>query len=626
MRIHEKAIWIVVLALLGLSLGAVIFTHSWANYRERLQALRRGSQRSQALVDTRPLDTAQQLAPLAVTRTEHDYSDQTLRLADRSEDLAFAEAIYDAAQNPAPLTPKTSQMAARIKAAEEAVAADQGRVTQLTQALAKAPAASKDNVQALVVTAQAQLTLDQDDLEAAKQELVQAGGDKQAEIQQLLDQHEASDVRSASVAAAVAAASAAPSIERTDSKSIVAQFRAWSSLHSKELLLIQAQRDAQALAARLSASRAEAQTRMEQQRSSQTPLHAAAAAPPAVGTTVAATATPQNNAALSLLRSLTESQKNVASLGNHITTEQQLAAVYGDWISFVNVREKAFLHGAFVSIFWTLLIALFILIANLGVQRFFAEVTLERRQLRTMQTLLLFLVQALGVLLILLVVFGVPSNLATVLALAGAGLTVAMKDFIVGFFGWFVLMGKDGIRAGDWVEINGVGGEVLKVGLLHTVILETGNWTDPGHPTGRKVSFVNSFAIEGHYFNFSTSGQWLWDEIQVQVPETAEPYATAEAIQKIATDETTKNAQLAESEWHRAAPSNANRSFSAAPSLSVRPTGAGVNIVLRYITRANERYEVRARLFRAVVDLLHRKRIPESAASTPPPQPASGRA
>ena len=118
-----------------------------------------------------------------------------------------------------------------------------------------------------------------------------------------------------------------------------------------------------------------------------------------------------------------------------------------------------------------------------------------------------------------------PSNFATVLALAGAGLTVAMKDFIVGFFGWFVLMGKDGIRPGDWVEINGVGGEVLKVGLLHTVILETGNWTDAGHPTGRKVSFVNSFAIEGHYFNFSTSGQWLWDEIEVQIPESAEPYA-----------------------------------------------------------------------------------------------------
>jgi hypothetical protein len=130
---------------------------------------------------------------------------------------------------------------------------------------------------------------------------------------------------------------------------------------------------------------------------------------------------------------------------------------------------------------------------------------------------------------------------------------------------------------------------------------------------------VNSFAIEGHYFNFSTSGQWLWDEMEIQIPDNAEPYATADAIQKIATDETAANAQVAESEWHRVA--RANRSFSATPSMSVRPTGAGVNVVLRYITRANERYEVRARLYRAIVDLLHKKKVPDAAASVVSSQP-----
>src|SRR5258707_13202588 len=92
------------------------------------------------------------------------------------------------------------------------------------------------------------------------------------------------------------------------------------------------------------------------------------------------------------------------------------------------------------------------------------------------------------------------------------------KDFIVGFLGWFVLMGKNGIRLGDWVEINGVTGEVVELGMFHTVLLETGNWTDSGHPTGRRVTFTNSFAIEGHYFNFSTSGQWLLDELQIVLP------------------------------------------------------------------------------------------------------------
>lgn len=616
MKNYEKLIWQSLLALLVILLCATIFTRDWANYRDRLRALRTKSQHAQ-LVDTRPLDTAQQLGALAVMRMEHDYAQDAERLADRSVDLAFAIAIHDAGRNPAPLTPQTRQLTERIKAGETAVTGDQSRVTQFTQLLAKtSDENAKADLQGLLVTAQSQLALDQDDLDAANQDLVLAGGNKQATVQQLLDQHKAQDAQSAATAAAAdaaAAASGVASIERTQARSIVAQFRAWNSLHTKELQLVQAQKDAQTLAAQLLVSRDQVQKELTQEKSTKRGAHTNVGASPSTAIS------DQESSPASLLRELTEDQKNLADLGRRMDTEQQLAAAYDDWITFVSVREKSFLHGMFVSLFFVVLIALCVLLANYGVQRFFAEVTAERRQLRTAQTLVLFLVQGVGILLILLVIFGVPSNLATVLALAGAGVTVAMKDFIVGFFGWFVLMGKNGIRAGDWVEINGVGGEVLTVGLLHTVILETGNWADAGHPTGRKVSFVNSFAIEGHYFNFSTAGQWLWDEIEVQIPENADPYATAEAIQKIAADETAANAQLAETEWRRVA--RANRSFSAAPSMSIRPTGGGVNVVVRYITRAGDRHEVRSRIYRALVDLLHKKKIPEvntSVIASPP--------
>ena len=119
--------------------------------------------------------------------------------------------------------------------------------------------------------------------------------------------------------------------------------------------------------------------------------------------------------------------------------------------------------------------------------------------------------------------FGTPNQLSTIIGLATAGLTVVLKDFIVAFFGWFTLMGKNGIRVGDWVEINGVSGEVIEIGVLKTVLLELGNWTDTGHPTGRQVAFSNSFAMEGHYFNFSTAGQWLWDELEVTLPAGGDP-------------------------------------------------------------------------------------------------------
>jgi small-conductance mechanosensitive channel len=186
----------------------------------------------------------------------------------------------------------------------------------------------------------------------------------------------------------------------------------------------------------------------------------------------------------------------------------------------------------------------------------------------------------------------------------GAGLTVALKDFIVAFLGWFVLMGRNGMRLGDWVEINGVSGEVVELNMFHTVLLETGNWTDAGHPTGRRVTFTNSFAISGHYFNFSTSGQWLWDELSLMVPYDRDPHAVAEAIEKEVTAATAKDASQAEQEWRRVSRGQRAVGFNAQPAIAVRPAAGGVEIAVRYVTRASDRLALRARLYQSAVQLL----------------------
>jgi small-conductance mechanosensitive channel len=174
-------------------------------------------------------------------------------------------------------------------------------------------------------------------------------------------------------------------------------------------------------------------------------------------------------------------------------------------------------------------------------------------------------------------------------------------------------MGRNGIRLGDWVEINGVTGEVVELGMFHTVLLETGNWTDSGHPTGRRVTFTNSFAIEGHYFNFSTSGQWLWDELTLVLPSSQNPYPIVETIQKTVLEATGESASQAEKEWQHAAHSRSMRALSAAPAINVKPVSGGVEIAVRYITRASERYQLRSRLYQAAMNLISRKDAKEPA-------------
>ena len=189
---------------------------------------------------------------------------------------------------------------------------------------------------------------------------------------------------------------------------------------------------------------------------------------------------------------------------------------------------------------------------------------LDPRRAITLRTIFQLAVQALGFVMVMLVVFGVPKQVSTVIGLATAGITVALQDFIIAFLGWFFLMGRNGIRLGDSVEINGVTGEVIELGLFRTTILETGNSTEEGHPTGRRVAILNKFAVNGQYFNFSSASQWMWDEITISVPESKESYAAIEQIHRAILKETDKDAQQAEQEWQRSSRFNGLSQFGAA--------------------------------------------------------------
>src|SRR2546429_1972879 len=275
-------------------------------------------------------------------------------------------------------------------------------------------------------------------------------------------------------------------------------------------------------------------------------------------------------------------------------------------------KQRSVVHGALTGlavIFGILLIGLFF---DNWLERLLGRTWLDRRQVETLRTVTSVAVQFFAVLFILLVIFGPPSQLGTFLGLAGAGLTVALKDFIVAFIGWLVLMGKNGIRLGDWVEINGVTGEVVELNMFHTVLLETGNWTDSGHPTGRRVTFTNSFSIEGHYFNFSTSGQWLWDELQVELPAGQDPYPILDGTQKKSDEANPESAKQAQQERQHEARSRDTSALSAAPAINVKPGSGGVEIAVRYITRANERYQLRSRLYQSAMDLISKKNVPVS--------------
>ena len=510
-------------------------------------------------VDTSPLEAVRQLAAYAVTPEEQAQAREAWRLADHTVDLAFAGAIRQAeAEAALPATGPLRQLNDRIDRLKEKVSADQKRVAAL----------SKDDADALDL-AQAQLTLDQDELDDMQEDLERAGGGKRARLQRLLQEHEASDK-------ANDRALAFPNPPATGTLS--QQVRAWFDIREGERRL--------AAAAETSTARARALLAEHNAREAQLNAQAGSA------TSAAA------------MRALAAQHKTLTGLDQQMQDITQLAAVYRAWGGLLEARGRSVADLVLRSLAMILGLLLIAVLVDGAIGRVIRGA--DRRRVHQLRTITRIALQLIAVLLVLIVIAGPPTQLTTMIGLVTAGLTVVMKDFIVAFFGWFALMGKNGISVGDWVEIEGVSGEVIEIGLLKTVLLEVGNWTDIGHPTGRQVAFSNSFAIEKHYFNFSTSGQWLWDEIRITLPSGGDPYEAARQIGRIVEEETKDDAAAAAEDWERMARSHGAREFSAAPAINLRPGSNGLEAVVRYITRAPQRNAAQARIFAAIVELLHR--------------------
>src|SRR5438876_948953 len=106
-------------------------------------------------VDQTPILTALKLAKMPRSEDEQPFAEQALETADRDMDVAYAAAKRELEEHPAPLSAEAKQIQARLKQAEDALAADGELVERLTAEEAKANGARKDDLHNQLVLAQA---------------------------------------------------------------------------------------------------------------------------------------------------------------------------------------------------------------------------------------------------------------------------------------------------------------------------------------------------------------------------------------------------------------------------------------------------------------------------------------
>lgn len=574
-----RVILLILLVVLAAALIAAFLTRGVMAYLPFLEARTgnwTGAYVPLGIVDQRPWQTAAALTALAQSAEEKKLAREAERLADHEVDQAFSQSLRQAALAKPTLSGKALALQQRVNELQETIKNDEARISALTK---QAGAAS--NTSDLEI-AKAQLALDQSELADSIEDLARESGDQRIKLQQELAAREAAMKQYKQNASGDEGQTAAASAEQYTTFS--QQLSTWRSLRKRKGLIAQAQQLAKADVAALRGD----EERMKSE--------AATLAAKPLGESA--------SDRIDRLQRLSAQQNILSILNDRLEAQQQLEDLYRRWGEQVELQQKIVIHLLLQSLAMLAGICILVILAGWGLQAGLQRMVHDARQRQTLKTVLNLGTQLVGLLLILLVIFGVPSQMPTILGLVTAGLTVVFQDFILAFCGWFVLMGPNGVRVKDWIEIDGVGGEVVQLGLFRTWLLETGNWTAHGHPTGRRVSFLNGYAIRGKYFNFSTVGQWMWDEIKVSVPPSISIHPLLKGIYEATVKTTEADAKMAEAEWKRVTHEEGSPQFSAMPSVNLRPAGASVDIIIRYITRAGVRVETRNHLYAMVLDLM----------------------
>ncbi len=120
----------------------------------------------------------------------------------------------------------------------------------------------------------------------------------------------------------------------------------------------------------------------------------------------------------------------------------------------------------------------------------------------------------------IVVAFAFASEIGSVATFAGlitAGVAVALQNVILSIAGYFFLIGRFGVRVGDRVQIAGVNGEVVDIGLVRLHLVELGSGGVDA-PTGRVVAFSNSIVFQPNgLFKPIPGTSFIWHEITLTV-------------------------------------------------------------------------------------------------------------
>lgn len=209
----------------------------------------------------------------------------------------------------------------------------------------------------------------------------------------------------------------------------------------------------------------------------------------------------------------------------------------------------------------------------------------------------------LGAVLLIAIIFSDSlQKIGVALGVAGAGIAFALQEVITSAAGWVAVSLGSFYHVGDRVQLGGIKGDVIDIGVLRTTIMEVGEWVGGDNYTGRIVRVANSFVFKEPVYNYSADFPFLWDEIRIPVRYDSDYGLARQILHQVADEIVGDYTRTAHEAFDRVVRSYSIEEASTEPTVLVTANDNWVEFTLRYTVDYRRRRATKDELFMRILE------------------------
>ena len=215
-------------------------------------------------------------------------------------------------------------------------------------------------------------------------------------------------------------------------------------------------------------------------------------------------------------------------------------------------------------------------------------------------------VKFLGFLLIVFIVSVLFSDklggMTVALGVAGAGVAFALQEVIASIAGWVAVSFGNFYKVGDRVQLGGIMGDVIDIGVLRTTLMECGQWVKADQYNGRIVRVANSFVFKEPVFNYSADFPFLWDEISIPVKYGSDFRLAEKILAEVANEIVGGYVKAAKDSWKVMVNKYLIEDAKIEPMVTIQLTDNWIEYSVRYVVDFKKRRLIKNQLFTRILD------------------------